>query len=270
MGASLTRRVSHRLTELPLTRQVIVALRHRGISADDAFLASYPKSGNTWVKFMLAQLVGGHPVDFDSVERVIPDAGGQRDAPRVLPHGGRLIKTHEPYRPSLARYYKRVVYIARDGRDVAVSYYFSMLRTGLFEGEFPEFLDRFLEGSVGGFGAWHEHVRSWLEGRGDTLVLRYEDLLEDPAAGLEKAARHLGVTASAEDIAETVRENAAEKMRSKESGTRIGRERVRTDINFVRSASSGGWTEHFSDADVERFAEVAGDALRSCGYPAGR
>jgi hypothetical protein len=266
VGAPLARRISHRLTELPLTRQMIVALRHRGISGNDVFLASYPKSGNTWMKFMLAQLLSGRPVDFDSVERIVPDAGAHADAPRFLPGGGRLIKTHEPYRPSLARHYKRVVYIVRDGRDVAVSYYFSMLRTGLFEGSFEAFLDRFLAGTVGGFGAWHEHVTSWLGGRGDTLVLRYEDMLEDASRGLAQAARHLGVSPSEEDLAEVVRSNDAETMRSKESGTRIGRERVRSDINFVRSASSGEWRERFSEAGLRRFEDVAGDALRACGY----
>jgi hypothetical protein len=55
-------------------------------------------------------------------------------------------------------------------------------------------------------------------------------------------------------------------MRSKESGTRIDRERVRTDINFVRAASSGEWRQHFSDADLSRFVTVAGSALSACGY----
>lgn len=270
MAAPLARRLSHRITESPLTRPVVVAIRHRGISDADSFLASYPKSGNTWLKFMLAQLLGGRPVDFDSVERLVPDAGGHAQAPRLLPGGGRLIKTHEPLRPSLARYYRRSVYIVRDGRDVAVSYYFSMLRTGLFEGDFPSFLDRFLDGEVGGFGAWHDHVLSWLGGRGDTLVLRYEDLLGDPAGGLAKAAAHLGVDPPPDRLEEVVRANEAEAMRSKESGTKIGRERVRTDINFVRAASAGGWVEHFDEADVERFAEVAGAALSAAGYSASR
>jgi hypothetical protein len=241
-------------------------LRHRGLSDRDAFLASYPKSGNTWVKFMLAQLLTGATADFDSVERVIPDIGGHRDLPRLLPEGARLIKTHEPRRPPWGRYYKRAIYIVRDGRDVAVSYYFSMLRTGLYEGEFPGFLERFLEGDIGGFGPWHDHVASWLDGAGDTLIVRYEGLLDDATLEMKRIADHLGLSASAEALDRIVADNTADAMRGRESGTRIERERVRSDISFVRKASSGDWAEHLDGAAQERFWSVAGAAMQLAGY----
>lgn len=266
MSASLLRKLSHTATELPISRSIIVALRHRGVSPSDSFLASYPKSGNTWMKFMLAQSLGGAAVDFDSVEGLIPDVGTHRGTPQLLPNQGRLIKTHEPYRPSLRRHYRRAIYMVRDGRDVAVSYYFSMLRTGLFDGSFSAFLDRFLAGRIGGFGAWHEHVLSWLEAEPRPLVLRYEDLLDDPVGGLREATTFVGMSLSDERLQEIVEANTADAMRSKESGTRIDRERVRSDINFVRSASSGEWREHFSGDDLSRFVGLAGTALDRSGY----
>ncbi len=239
--------------------------RHRGLSPADAFLASFPKSGNTWVKFMLGELLSGTATDFDTAEQLVPDVGAHHSAARLLPNQGRLIKTHEPHVGSWARAYKRSIYIVRDGRDVAVSYYFSMLRTGLFEGPFEDFLKEFLEGRVGGFGSWQDHVSSWVHQQG-LCLLRYEDLLLDPVAGLAKATDFLGLDVSPETLETIAADNTADAMRSKEKGSRIDRERVRSDINFVRAAKSGGWQEHFDDRSSALFEQRAGDAMRLAGY----
>jgi hypothetical protein len=154
----------------------------------------------------------------------------------------------------------------RDGRDVAVSYYYSMLRTGLFEGSFEDYLTGFLKGEVGGFGTWHDHVHSWLAHEPAPLVLRYEDLLGDTTGGLEKAVWFLGLDFDRSQLETIAEANKADAMRSKESGSRIERDRVREDISFVRKASSGEWREHFSDELNDRFVEVAGPALASAGY----
>ena len=47
-------------------RLLPVVYRHATVSRRDTFLASYPKSGNTWLKFMLTYLLSGREADFDS------------------------------------------------------------------------------------------------------------------------------------------------------------------------------------------------------------
>ena len=69
-------------------RMLPVVYRHRGVSRRDAFLVSYPKSGNTWLKFMLAHLLGGREADLDNDSTVIADVGSHRATPRVLPEAG--------------------------------------------------------------------------------------------------------------------------------------------------------------------------------------
>lgn len=102
MGGKLRRR-------LPTTRMraPIVWYRHRAARTNDVFLASYPRSGNTWMRFLLCELISGQTTDFGTVQTVIPYIGllHQRVA-ALLPNGGRVFKTHEQYRVE----YQRSVY----------------------------------------------------------------------------------------------------------------------------------------------------------------
>jgi hypothetical protein len=251
-----------------------VVYRHAAVSRRDAFLVSYPKSGNTWLKFMLAHLLGGREADLDNDSTVIADVGSHRATPRVLPHGGRLIKSHEPYSHPQKRFCHKAIYLIRDGRDVAVSYYYTLIRRGLYEGEFGPFLGLFLGGGVDGYGPWHEHVRSWLScplrEQGSLLVLKYEDLLADPVDNLSVAMEFLGVPVERQLAARTVEAYTAERMRERERQTRFHERKQRRDIMFVRSAQAGGWTQTFSPEDEELFDRATGGLLERLGYASSR
>lgn len=251
-------------------RLLPVVYRHTGLSSRDAFLVSYPKSGNTWLKFMLTYLLSGREVDFDSDSTVIAEVGSHRRTPGVLPGGGRLIKSHEPYSGPQRRLYHKAIYLVRDGRDVAISYYYMLIRRGLYEGSFDQFLSFFLGRGVDGYGPWHEHVESWLASpareRGSLLVVRYEDLLKEPVPNLSAVMDFLGLPVAAAQAEEAVRLNSAERMRERERRSRFHEKQARRDIMFVRTATSGDWARSFTAEDVERFAQVAGDLLRRLGY----
>ncbi|NXE54549.1 ST2B1 Sulfotransferase, partial [Casuarius casuarius] len=94
----------------------------------------------------------------------------------------RLITTHLPARvlaPALQRSKAKVIYVARNPKDVAVSFYhFHRLAKFLPDpGSFDAFLARFLEGTVQ-YGSWFEHVKGWLGQRQalDILYVTYEEL----------------------------------------------------------------------------------------------
>lgn len=257
-----------RLATNRAVRAVVVARRHAGVRPDDVFLVSYPRSGNTWLKFMVAHLLTGEEVGFDRSEELVPPVGMHAGAPRMAPSGGRVIKSHEPYRRLHGRAYGDVVYLVRDGRDVAVSYYFHQIRRDFFAGGFSEFLTHFLRGEVEGYGAWHEHVESWLArpGVARTLVVRYEDLLADTAAELARVAAFLGARPDDATLRAVVESNTATRMRSKEDDSALLARRKRNDVPFVRRAAAGQWSESFDDDDLERFERVAGASLTRLGY----
>jgi hypothetical protein len=251
-------------------RLLPVVYRHTTVSRRDAFLVSFPKSGNTWLKFMLTYLLSGREADFDRDSTIIAQVGSHRATPSVLPGGGRLIKSHEPYSGPQKRFYHKAIYLVRDGRDVAVSYYYTLIRRGMYEGNFGPFLRLFLGGGVDGYGPWHQHVESWLasplRSRGSLLVLKYEDVLKEPVQNLSTVMEFLGRPVAREQAEETVRAHSAERMRERERHSRFHEQQERKEIMFVRTAGSGDWARTFTAEDEELFAQATGDLLRRLDY----
>src|SRR5205823_8280937 len=73
----------------------------------------FRSSGNTWLRFLIMEILGGATAEFDNVNRLIPEIGLHGNTPSLLPGGGRLIKTHERYRPE----YKRAIYLYRRSEE---------------------------------------------------------------------------------------------------------------------------------------------------------
>lgn len=153
---------------------------------DDVWIVSYPKSGNTWTRFLIGNLISqGKPIDWSNIERWVPDIYYGRDSQfRSLPRP-RYFKSHEAYHPD----YRRVVLIVRDPRDVAISYFHFVRKAKHLpvDATMADFMDLFLAGRIDPYGSWGENVGSWLgarRGTSDCIVVRYEDLLDNTEAQL--------------------------------------------------------------------------------------
>src|ERR1700751_2174698 len=92
--------------------------RNFAVYPDDTFVVSYPRSGNTWTRFLIANLLHPEePATFLNIGRLVPDAEVQSSRyMRSIP-SPRVIKSHTYFDPR----YPRVIYIVRDPRDVAPS-----------------------------------------------------------------------------------------------------------------------------------------------------
>jgi hypothetical protein len=247
-----------------------VVYRHTMVSRRDAFLVSYPKSGNTWLRFMLTHLLSGSEADFDRDSTVIGEVGSHRATHTVLPAGGRMIKSHEPYSGPQKRFYRKAIYLVRDGRDVAVSYYYTLIRRELFSGEFSPFLRLFLDGGVDGYGPWHRHVESWLgsplEQSGSLLVLKYEELLKEPVRNVSAAMEFLGAGLGNKGRGDGRRVQRG-RMRERERQSRFHEDEAKR--HHVRAhRGSGGVGSDLCTEDEELFARVTGDLLPRLGYTA--
>jgi hypothetical protein len=231
-------------------RTVAALHRHRACGPHDVILASYPKSGNTWLKFLLADILLDTEPDFERSERAIPVLGRPAPGAAPLPVGGHLWKSHEPYSPLYRRRCARAVYLVRDARDVAISEYHFLQRKGRFGGDLEGFLEIFLAGRADGYGSWDAHVRSFTAGwRGAPdarIVVRYEDLLADCAGTLAGVLRFLAVAAPPERVALAVERNAFAGMRAKEvvaAGT----------TPQVRAGRAGQWRAQLTAEQAARF-----------------
>ena len=282
-----------------------VASRMAKVLPEAVFLVSFPKSGNTWTRFLIGNLIHPEePVTFANVDQIVPDVYGtaRNDMRKVRPP--RVFKSHEAFEPR----YRRIIYVVRDPRDVAVSSY-HFARKGRHINDSlsletyisTQFLKR---GHT--FGSWGEHVGSWLanplnisqlvhltyvsgrtfastdlarthslgtreRGR-EFLLLRYEDFLEKPEQELSKAAEFLGLHASPGALARSVELSAADKMKKLErmqsdlwGTTKQGRK----DINFVREAKSEQWKKSLSAASVAEIESKWGHLMDLLGYQRG-
>ena len=249
-------------------RVPLIWFRNRGLDANDVFIASYPRGGSTWTRFVLYELLSGESSSFDNVNRGIPEIGIHWHAKPLLPGEGRLIKTHEPYRNE----YGRAIYLVRDMRDVIFSQYSREKELGILYDDFDGYLLKFLQGKISGFGAWQQHIQSWLEcpltRSGDLLVLRFEDLRKDMESAIMRIVDFLGVSAQPEAIRAAIDNNSLERMRKKEEkSVTLHHSKSGEEGRFVRKGAVGGWREKLTDEHLRLIDTYAGDAFRRMGYP---
>jgi len=245
--------------------------RHFTVFPDDTFLVSYPKSGNTWVRFLLANLIyPNEPVGFANINRLLPAPGVlSKRFLRKLPRP-RILKSHETFDVR----FRKVIYLVRDPRDVAVSEYHFDLKKGYIEAELnlEQFVNRFIAGETASYGSWWEHAASWIApryGNPAFLLVRYEDLLSDPIGETGKIAEFLGIEASPERLQAAVERSSADRMRKLEKQQAdqwTGTKNTRKEIPFVRSAKSGGWKESLPAHSVEEIEAAWFPLMNFLGY----
>lgn len=239
----------------------------------DIFFVSYVRSGSTWTRFLVGNLIHqNQAVNFANVSRLVPSIYEFPD--RVLRSLPRVMKSHECFDPR----YPQVIHLVRDPRDIAVSFYHYSLKMRIFPNAFPieDFVERFLNANVVSYadrlGSWEDHTASWLrmrQGHPGYCLIRYEDLLADPHAKLQELAVILGIDANAERIERAVHLSSASEMRSLEkkqwkqwSATKGSRQ----DIPFVREAKAGGWQKQLSPALARKIEDAWGPLMDTLGY----
>lgn len=239
---------------------------------DDVFLTSYPRSGNTWTRFLVGNLTNEREaVNFLNVERVVPDMYKTADwVLRRLPRP-RVLKSHECFDPR----YPKVIYIVRDPRDVAVSNYHWELKLRSIPEGYPieEFVPRWMKPEFWPrIGSWADHVNSWIsprQGQENFYLLRYEDLQKDPAREISNVAAFLGLPADLQRIHRAIELSSAEKMRKmekKQAGKWVATTYTRNDKPFVRAAQSGGWRSVLPRETVSCLENKWGDLIKTLGY----
>jgi hypothetical protein len=238
------------------------------IFSDDTFLVSYPKSGNTWLRFLVANLLHPDPTDFATMETRVPTIYQQTSRQLATFKRPRVLKSHEYFDPR----YPRVVYVVRDPRDVAVSYFHYSKRKG-FIGEaatIEEFATAFLTGKINRFGTWYENVASWLAARDNTqqmLLVRYEDLRKDTPGEVRRIAGFLKLDDSDITIARAVEHSSFERMRELEAaaGTTLHLKK-RADVPFVRKGVAGGWKQELPDSVRSQIEQAWAPLMVRLGY----
>lgn len=264
--SSVKEAIRRRRSRSQILRRPLTLYRYRGLNANDVLLATFPRSGTTWMRFMVYEILSGEPAEFGMINDAIPYVGQQEKAPRWFHGEGRLLQTHEP----LCDRDRKVVYVARDPRSVVVSQYYWLQRRALIEMGLNDFVPDWVKGRTLPYGRWDRHVEYWLDSKparnGRLHLVKYEDLRHDPKAQLKGVLAFLDIEAEDGLIDSAIENSSLERMREKEDRAPGMKKARRADIRFVRAGSVAGWKEELSSENEQLIVQRYGKTLTRLGY----
>jgi len=269
------------------------------ITSATTWLASYPKSGNTWVRAQLDALESGQQPDFNSLNKSgthdrmdsslgVP-LGDLSDAETASmlrlswavyrPSHGAVIrrKTHRswsvaadgfpiPWQPPHAK----VIYIVRDPRAVVASWAHH-LGVGMEEAVEVMGMTKVENGLPDAHGeqdlvSWSEHVTSWLDDCTlPLLMVRYEDMLLEPERELARMADFMDMSTTAEDIANATQACEFSSLAAREIFEGFS-EAARPGASFFRRGEAEAWKWEVDAETIDRVCLDHGPVMKLLGY----
>ena len=234
---------------------------------DDVYLASYARSGTTWLQMIVYQLITDGSMDFTHITEPIPyferALAMGRDLNQIA--SPRIFKTHLRFR-ELPKGPAKRIYIARNGKDVLVSCYYFFRANSPYKGTFDGFFKNFMVGNVQS-GSWFRHVAEWSSHAADpnVLFLRYEDLVNHFEPTVRRIAAFLGVSLSPDKYTQVAERCSFPFMKQHEVKFAFLQEVLLefgfTGEDFIRQGKSGSGREHLSAAQEAAFDQAASTVI---------
>jgi len=224
-----------------------------------AWIASYPRSGNSFFRLALFRLHGHRSVREQTRGVKPPGSSGLEndlwteltDAEMAAGDGVYFVKTHELPREST----NPAIYLVRDGRDSLVSYaWFSLVqhqgvpREEVTPQRFREALFNAMTDPRGPYGTWGSNVLAWL-GRPRTHVAKFEEFIRAPEACISEALRALALPGECLDG----RVPAFEELQAARP-------------HHYRRGAVGSWQDEFPADLLDQFWRLHGEAMEAAGY----
>ncbi len=271
------------------------------------WIASYPKSGNTWLRLFLESLAAGgntvninalnvcaeHAASRSSFDRVLDIASSDLTNDEIACARPRLyeIEARQAKAPLLCKVHDAwvatpagealfppevtlgAIYIVRDPRDVAVSmahhvnYPVDQIidrmadPAALTEANRQRMPDKLPQRLL----SWSLHVESWLNAPVNLRLLRYEDMLKDPAVSFGAVARFLGFDASPEEVQAAVDAVRFDRLRAAEDANGFIEKPPKSE-RFFRRGIAGGWRDSLTPEQIARIESDHGAVMSKLGY----
>lgn len=248
------------------------------------WIASFPKSGSTWLRFIVAQLFFGERDEMPNVRDAIPDIHDYRETPRYSWGGVYPMKTHLPFHNLPPRLLTQsAIYIVRNPLDMVDSALAYLNPVG--EADRKYVIDCFCQyGSVEPwfsllhYGSWEENVKSWFSGEHLTfphLFIRYEDMLDNPHDGVRRIANFYDLDTSDTRITEIVEATsfgAMKKAEEKELAMGTGgfftdeQDFGKESFRFMRSGKAGGYMKNLREEEIALLVARFRPVMEEHGY----
>jgi hypothetical protein len=251
----------------------------RHVRPTDVFLVGHPKSGNTWLAYMLGIVLRDRfkpkQITLANIQDFVP-AFHARDN-QIVDHerhpDPRMFRNESPVYPEL---YPKTIYILRDPRAALVSYYHHCVHD---MPDYPWTMAAFLDEMMTNgcirraepyLIRWDRQVLQWIERakHQPVKIVRYEGMKKDRRRVLEEVIQFADIKCDKKDMEMAVELSSFENMRKSEqtygaepySGTKGERG------YFVRRGKIDGWKEELTPELVRRIETEFGEAMKVTGY----
>lgn len=268
------------------------------------WLASYPKSGNTWLRAFLLNLLtdSEEPVDINKMAALTrgdsqaawyghfdsrpATALSAEDLARLRPKvhariaessaDSVFVKTHNALIkvagvPMISQSLTAgVIYVVRNPLDVALSYADHL---GQPVDDIIDLMARRDFETPGSefhvpehHSDWSSHAASWTQVSHPVLhVVRYEDMAAKPAPAFAAVAGFLGLDPPRESLLRAIRFSSFKVLRAQEKKDGFV-ERTPVQDSFFRAGKPGAWRKQLSDAQIRRVVDIHREQMERFDY----
>ncbi len=269
------------------------------------WIASYPKSGNTWVRAFLHNYIENaqRPQDINQLHQQFVDEVKSHRYQAFIPGDKKttdlsledicairpmvqaqmaaqapatlFVKTHnfqgeyKGYPLHNWQVSSGAIYIVRNPLDVAVSL------KHYFDYSYDEAIAYMAEDMAGTpnepenvpqvISSWSQHVASWTQGGRNMLVLRYEDLLAHPQRSFRKIEALLGVKKDVKRLQKAIRFSSFNQLKKQEQSKGFA-EKHENAGQFFRQGQPDQWREQLSDKQIKQIIKDHHDQMARFKY----
>mmetsp|Transcript_12455 Transcript_12455/g.30671 ORF Transcript_12455/g.30671 Transcript_12455/m.30671 type:complete len:302 (+) Transcript_12455:35-940(+) len=261
----------------------------RATGLKDLFICSYPKSGTTWMQHICLSLLAkglhkGHVSELapfyeadstwetsSSVEQPVVKASIVEKQSKM---GWRVYNTHLWWQYLPKHEDARYIYVVRDGRDAAVSFFHHLSHqlksdsedSAVVESTFSEFLQDLASGSMP-YGSWAQHLSSFDNARktpgAKLLFVRFEDLLSNLRFEVDRIVEFLQIGTEKKTVDNMIETFKFEWMRKHMDRFQPITVRWKGGFKFIRKGKSGDHKALFGSKEEKSFTKMLQETFPS-------
>jgi len=245
------------------------------IKDDDIFVVTFPRSGTTWTEQIIHLLLNNGEQGGELLTEAVPWLEALPHRPKGMHEtlkamqGHRLFTSHLPYplMPHRDDVSAKYIYVARNPKDVAISFYFHDQSKGGYEGTWDEHFQLFMDGDLT-FGHYFDHVLPWWEASREDkniLFLKYEDMKKDHAGNVAKIASFLDLEADSALIDKVVTLSSFKSMKNGQNTNFDWIPQQEGVPGHFRKGDIGDWRNHFTEEQSQQLDELFMKKIKGTG-----